>query len=90
MCLEVKSRGCVICIPERTTLQAREPAIKKRTGTSKGLEAQTPLACWQSIGKPGGGEIGVNVEHKRRAKPTPPFEDVWRVMRPVKDDTTMM
>lgn len=34
-------------------LEAREPAIKKRTGTSKGLEAQTQHACWQSIGKPG-------------------------------------
>lgn len=26
-------------------LEAREPAIKKRTGTSKGLEAQTQLTC---------------------------------------------
>lgn len=34
-------------------LEAREPAIKKRIGTSKGLEAQTQHTCWQSIGKPG-------------------------------------
>lgn len=27
--------------------------LKKRTGTSKGLEAQTQNTCWQSIGKPG-------------------------------------
>lgn len=40
---------CFFCVE----LEAREPAIKKRTGTSKGLEAQTQHTCWQSIGKPG-------------------------------------
>ncbi len=45
-------------------LEAREPAIKKRTGTSKGLEAQTQHTCWQSIGKPG--EVKLERERERK------------------------
>lgn len=47
-------------------LEAREPAIKKRTGTSKSSEAQTQHTCWQSIGKPG--EVKLERERKRERR----------------------
>ena len=57
------AHACCLCVPVLVrcvplfflffSVEAREPAIKKRTGTSKGLEAQTQHTCWQSIGKPG-------------------------------------
>lgn len=59
-----------ICVPLFLcrTSDTRQPAIKKRTRTSKGLEAQTQHTCWQSTGKPG--EVKLEregTERRRRA-----------------------
>ena len=59
MCLHLHTHAVCACLCSSAVclcffcVEAREPAIKKRTGTSKGLEAQTQHTCWQSIGKPG-------------------------------------
>lgn len=60
---------CVcVCLCFGVGLEAREPAIKKRTGTSKGLEAQTQHTCWQSIGKPGEVKSESDPEKKRGSR----------------------
>lgn len=71
------------CLCLCAELEAREAVIKQRTGTSKGLEAQTQHPCWQSNCQARGGDRARERESKnknsqeRRKKMRTVWEHEW-------------